>query len=200
MDSNPSYFSNCGENCPVESVSKYDVNNFIDALNSMGEGTYSLPTEAQWEYAARAGSTAAFANGDITENDSYQNPDPNLDAMGWYYYNSDADYSGCYSTSPISNCRGTHPVALKAPNAWGLYDMHGNVYEWCSDGYTTTYGVGPVPDSVTDPLGNPSSSGDVAKGGAWGTSNSSCRSANRYNPDSWDSNNRSIGFRLKWMP
>ena len=203
MDSNPSYFSNCGEDCPVESVSKYDANNFIDILNSMGEGTYSLPSEAEWEYAARAGSTTHFANGDMAEYDSVQNPDPNLDAMGWYYYNSDADYSGCVSTDSIyssSHCRGTHPVALKDTNAWGLYDMHGNVYEWCADGYSTTYGVGPVPDSVTDPIGNPSSSGHVAKGGCWVTSNESCRSANRYRPDSWDTHNRNIGFRLKWVP
>ncbi len=113
MGSNPSNFYNCGSNCPVEKVSWNDIQAFIEKLNQRGEGIYRLPTEAEWEYAARAGSTTAFANGGITERGcSY---DANLDAMGWYYGNAD----------------GTHPVAQKLPNAWGLYDMHGNVWEWC---------------------------------------------------------------------
>ncbi len=64
---NPSYFKDCGDNCPVEQVSWNDIQTFITKLNGMGQGTYALPTEAQWEYAARAGSTSAFANGAITE-------------------------------------------------------------------------------------------------------------------------------------
>jgi|GEM_PF-5713205 len=81
MGSNPSYFSTCGDNCPVEQVSWNDIQTFITALNSRGEGTYRLPTEAEWEYAARANSTTAFANGGIT-NTSCSPVDTNLDAMG----------------------------------------------------------------------------------------------------------------------
>ena len=81
MGSNPSYFSGC-PTCPVETVSWNDVQEFITKMNTRGEGTYSLPTEAQWEYAARAGSTTAFYNGGITE--LYCGYDPNLDAIGWY--------------------------------------------------------------------------------------------------------------------
>ncbi len=201
MGSNPSYFSNCGDDCPVEQVSRYDAHQFIEALNDMEEGTYALPTEAQWEYAARAGTTTAFANGDIDETASYYTPDPNLDVIGWYSGNSEANYSGCYSSSPpIRRCTGTQPVAQKDANAWGLYDMHGNVYEWCKDGYTTKYGSENGTDSVTDPIGNPSSSGQVAKGGAWNTSNATCRSANRYSPKSYITDSENIGFRLKWLP
>lgn len=112
MGSNPSWFSDCGDDCPVEEVSWDDVQEFITELNKLGQGTYRLPTEAEWESAARAGSMTAFANGDITETGSGY--DPNLDAMGWYSCNSDSK---------------THPVAQKQPNAWGLYDMHGNVWE-----------------------------------------------------------------------
>jgi formylglycine-generating enzyme required for sulfatase activity len=84
MGNNPSYFSNCGDDCPVEQVSWHDAQAFITALNHALEGTtrYALPTEAQWEYAARAGSTTAFANGEITHTGSGY--DPVLDSMGWY--------------------------------------------------------------------------------------------------------------------
>jgi len=111
MGSNPSYFSGC-PTCPVEWVSWDDVQSYITKMNLRGEGTYSLPTEAQCEYAARAGSTTAFANGEITE--LVCEYDPKLDAIGWYCYNSDSK---------------THAVGQKSPNAWGLYDMSGNVME-----------------------------------------------------------------------
>jgi hypothetical protein len=86
MGSNPSYFGACGNDCPVESVSWEDAQGFIHALNALNEGTYRLPTETEWEYACRAGSTTAFANGDITVTGCAY--DPNLDAMGWYCYNA----------------------------------------------------------------------------------------------------------------
>ena len=198
MDSNPSYFSNCGEDCPVEQVSRYDAHKLIDVLNSMGEGTYALPTEAQWEYAARAGTTTAFSNGDINETTYTVEYDPNLDPIGWYAYNSDATYSGCYK-KVLAGCFGTQPVAQKYANAWGLYDMHGNVYEWCEDGYNTKYGSTNGTDSVTDPVGNRSSSSGVVHGGSWYNDAASCRSANRYKYDPY-SKDEIIGFRLKWLP
>ena len=182
MGSNPSHFKNCGDDCPVESVSWDDTQSFITALNALGEGTYRLPTEAQWEYACRAGSTRAFANGGIT---AYQemydcNNDPNLSAMGWYCYNSDNK---------------THPVAQKQANAWGLYDMHGNVWEWCQDWYGT-YPSG----SVTDPVGPTSGSYRVIRGGGWTGSARYCRSANRHalTPDFRDYIDR--GFRVALLP
>ncbi|MFC1859131.1 formylglycine-generating enzyme family protein, partial [Thermodesulfobacteriota bacterium] len=157
MGNNPSHFANCGDNCPVEYVSWEDVHLFIAELNNRGEGTYRLPTEAEWEYAARAGSTTAFANGDITETDCGH--DPNLDAMGWY----------CGNGASI-----THLFAQKQLNAWGLYDMHGNVWEWCQDWYGT-YPSG----SMVDPQGPSNGSHRVARGGSWYHSAGYCRSAIR---------------------
>ena len=116
MGSTPSYFTGCST-CPVEQVSWNDVQDYIAQMNTRGdEGTYSLPTEAQWEYAARAGSTTAFYNGGITE--TGEGYDPNLNAIGWYWYNAGSQ---------------TRPVAGKTPNTWGLYDMPGNVWELCQD-------------------------------------------------------------------
>ncbi len=196
MGSNPSYFSSCGDNCPVEQVSWDDVQGFIAALNRRGEGTYRLPTEAEWEYAARAGSSTAFANGGITAVDYSCGYDPNLDAMGWYCGNSGVTYSGCYDASSWGgpSCAGTHPVAKKQANGWGLYDMHGNVWEWVQDWYDT-YSTG----SVTDPAGSNSGSYRVERGGGWYSNARNCRSAkrSRYVPDY---RNGLLGLRLLLPP
>jgi len=176
MGSNPSYFSGCST-CPVEKVSWDDVQSYINKMNLRGEGTYSLPTEAQWEYAARAGSTTAFANGGITE--AGCGHDPNLDAMGWYCGNSG---------------KKAHPVAQKTPNAWGLYDMSGNVYEWCQDWY------GNYPSSsVTDPTGPSSGSVRVLRGGSWDIDARYCRSADR-DADTPGYRGNNLGFRLARTP
>ena len=178
MGSNPSFFTACGLDCPVETVSWNETQNFIDALNA-GEGRancnttpntcYSLPTESQWEYAARAGTVTAFYSGDITNTAC---SDSNLDAIGWY----------CDST--------THPVAQKAPNNWGLYDMSGNVYERCSDWYGT-YPAGPV----TDPTGAAAGSFRVSRGGDWLSNATAARLAFRnFNQPGYSSS--SLGFRL----
>jgi formylglycine-generating enzyme required for sulfatase activity len=172
MGSNPSNFSSCGDDCPVDKVSWEDAQEFIEKLN-MHENTnrYKLPTEAQWEYAARAGSTTALANGNLVEIGCTM--DTNLNEMGWYCGNADSK---------------THPVAQKQANDWGLFDMHGNVWEWCSDWY------GSYPDiSVTDPEGASSGSARVQRGGSWGNSAQYSRSAGRSfeTPDY-----RFIGLRL----
>jgi formylglycine-generating enzyme required for sulfatase activity len=175
MGSNPSFFKNCGEDCPVESVSWEDIQEFIKKLNQReSEYQYRLPTEAEWEYAARAGSDSAFANGGISELECGY--DANLAVMGWYCGNGGVDYKGCYDDSDYggSKCAGPHPVADKAPNAWGLYDMHGNVYEWCQDWYDD-YPNG----SVADPDGPSSGAARVLRGGSWDYFAAYCRSANR---------------------
>jgi formylglycine-generating enzyme required for sulfatase activity len=171
---NPSHFQNCGLDCPVEFVSWNDCQEFIRLLNRReGCDTYRLPTEAEWEYACRAGSQAAFASGSITETGCGHAP--NLDAIGWYCGNSD---------------RTPHPVAQKSPNALGLYDMHGNMWEWCEDWY------GPYPrDHVTDPTGPPSGSGRVLRGGGWHEDAGDCRSAIRVGRFP-DGKAGTLGFRL----
>ena len=146
MGSNPSRFKDCGPNCPVETVSWNDAQGFIRRLNSRSGGTrYRLPTEAEWEYAARAG----------TGGDRYGN----LDAIAWYDGNSGDR---------------THPVGRKAPNAWGLYDMLGNVWEWVED-WSGDYPGG----SVTDPRGPRSGSDRGNRGGGWGSYAGGCRAPNR---------------------
>ena len=178
MGTNPSYFKKCGVNCPVEQVSWNDVQTFIHELNRQeGRSTYRMPTEAEWEYAARAGSTTAFANGRISE--TAYGHDSNLNLVGWNYHNAN---------------KKTHPVAQKQPNAWGLYDMHGNVWEWCQDWYGD-YPAGPV----TDPAGPPRSSGRVTRGGCLEDFAGSCSSANR----NWVApgiRGYGLGFRLARIP
>jgi formylglycine-generating enzyme required for sulfatase activity len=174
MGSNPSHFSNCGDDCPVEKVSWDDCQDFIRKLNGMvSGGNFRLPTEAEWEYACRAGTTGLYAG--------------DLDAMGWYGNNSgnkpiDAlaiwnelkDW-GKYGQRILDNGCRTHSVATRQPNAWGLYDMHGNVWEWCQDWYSD-YPSG----SVTDSTGPSSGSFRVLRGGCWDVIAGRCRSALRY--------------------
>jgi formylglycine-generating enzyme required for sulfatase activity len=175
MGSNPSKFAGC-PTCPVENVSNDDIQEYVALINLRGEGTYSLPTEAQWEYAARAGSTTAFYNGGLTNWKCLY--DPSLDIIGWYCYNSGDE---------------THPVAQKTPNGWGLYDMSGNVWELCYDEYGT-YPSG----AVTDPMGPPDSC-QVRRGGSWKASPGYCRSAYR-NCTFLGGAGGTIGFRLTRQP
>jgi formylglycine-generating enzyme required for sulfatase activity len=124
---------------------------------------YRLPTEAEWEYACRAGTTTATANGPLTT-PRCEPLDPSLNAMAWYCGNSDGDGSYC-----------RHPVGLKQPNTWGLYDMHGNVSEWCWDWY------GPYPtEPIVDPLGSATGYYHVIRGGDFASLAQDCRSARRY--------------------
>ncbi|ETR67126.1 MAG: hypothetical protein OMM_05309 [Candidatus Magnetoglobus multicellularis str. Araruama] len=169
MGSNPSHFSRCGGNCPVEKVSWSDVQNFIKRLNmkSRLQG-FRLPTEAEWEYACRSGG----------KNELYCGGG-NIDVLGWYGNNSRLK---------------THPVGLKQPNGLGLYDMSGNVWEWCSDWY------GNYPDiSVTDPGGASSGSYRVIRGGGWSGYAQYCRSAERSS-GSPGSRHYYLGLRLSRTP
>jgi formylglycine-generating enzyme required for sulfatase activity len=152
MGVNPSLFQECGEDCPVENVSWDDAQNFIRKLNQMEKTEkYRLPTEAEWEYACRAGSTQCYCFGD---------KESELRQYAWYADNSE---------------RSTHPGGRLKPNAWGFYDMHGNVYEWCQDRYGQ-YPLGPV----TDPKGPSSGEYRVLRGGSWDSEARDVRSASRH--------------------
>ncbi len=139
MGSNPSNFMNCGISCPVENVSWFMAQAFIRKLNQIeGTNKYRLPTEAEWEYGCRAGTMTRYSFGDGVDG---------LPDYAWYNKNSAGR---------------THPVAQKKPNAWGLYDMHGNVWEWCMD-WHDDYPTG----AVTDPRGPSSGQHRVMRGGSW---------------------------------
>ena len=171
MGSNPSNLK--GADLPVEQVSWTEAMEFCRKLTEreraagrLPEGyAYTLPTEAQWEYACRAGTTGNYAG--------------DLNSMGWYTHNS-------------GNM--THHVGQKQANAWGLFDMHGNVWEWCLDWYSIYPG-----GSVTDPIGPSSGTNRVNRGGSWSYTALSCRSATRswYAPGT---RLNTLGFRLALAP
>ncbi len=184
MGNNPSSFSTCGSDCPVEKVSWWDSIAYCNQLSSNQgltqcytltgcTGTpgvsgytctgvtfagltctgYRLPTESEWEYAARAGTTTGTYNGTSTLI-GYEQPNTVLDTIAWFYGNSASK---------------TQAVKGKTPNAWGLYDMLGNVWEWTGDLYGT------YPGTVTDPTGATSGSGPVLRGGGWSGRSESTR-------------------------
>jgi formylglycine-generating enzyme required for sulfatase activity len=164
MGSNPSNFK--GNNLPVEKVSWNDAVEFCEKLSHQEGKTYRLPTEAEWEYACRAGTTTPFYFGQTISTDQ-----ANYD--GNYTYGSGR--KGIYRQK-------TTAVGSFAPNAFGLYDMHGNVWEWCSDWYGENYYSS---SPGVDPQGPASGSYRVLRGGSWGYSPGHCRSASRgrHTPD-----------------
>ena len=174
MGTNPSPFSGCGR-CPVERVSWDDVQEFVAKLNERaGTSRYRLPTEAEWEYAARAGSREDTYEGDLS---SPLGKSPVLEPIAWYRGNSESR---------------THPVGEKAPNAWGLHDMLGNVSEWVQD--TDGYYPG---GSVTDPQGSDNDylGTRVIRGGAWEDFPRNCRAAARADAQPYE-RYYARGFRL----
>ena len=165
MGGNPSHFR--GTSLPVETVSWVDCQDFIRRLNAKNGEAFRLPTEAEWECACRADTHTKFSFGDSNSE---------LGAYAWYLQNSGNE---------------THPVGQKRPNGWGLYDMHGNVWEWCED----KYGAYPT-GSVTNPTGPETRSlHRVYRGGCWRYSAASCRAANRAEGDQ-GGQSRYLGFRL----
>jgi formylglycine-generating enzyme required for sulfatase activity len=179
MGRNPSYLKNAGLDAPVEQVSWDDCQAFLKKLCQMEgvpEGTYRLLTEAEWEYACRAGTQTPFCYGN------------DLDASmanfnGNYPYG--AGEKGVYRWTTVA-------VGSFRPNAWGLYDMHGNVWEWCRDWGPSSYASG----SQTDPLGPLSGTGRVHRGGNWDYGAWDCRSANRRGSTPVLSRGNLLGFRL----
>jgi len=172
MGSVPSHWQDADR--PVEQVSWEDAVEFCRKLSALpaerqAGRVYRLPTEAEWEYACRAGTDTKYSFGD---------DESRLDEYGWYDGNSGNQ---------------THPVGKKKPNGWGLFDMHGNVWEWCSD----LYGEYPK-GAVTDPQGPSGASARVFRGGSWLSTARYCRSANRSG--SGPSFRPSLGFRLALSP
>jgi formylglycine-generating enzyme required for sulfatase activity len=170
---NPSYFK--GSRRPVEMVSWKDCQQFLNKLNRQPghrAGKFRLPTEAEWEYACRARTTTRFYFGD---------DERELGQYAWYDKNSRSQ---------------THPVGGKIPNAWGLYDMHGNVIEWCADWYCDEY----YTHSPTDnPLGPVKGENYVLRGGSWGFPSAYCRSASR-NSHELEARRYYLGLRLALDP
>jgi formylglycine-generating enzyme required for sulfatase activity len=169
MDNNPSRFK--GPKNPVETVSWDDCQKFLEKLNAkIGKqgGKFELPTEAQWEYACRAGSTTRYCFGD---------EESGLDEFGWYAANADGK---------------THAVGQKKPNAWGLYDMHGNVSEWCQDWYDSGAYAGSLKE---DPKGPATGLYRVYRGGSCRYPAVDCRSAWRSSYEPGDRQG-SLGFRI----
>ncbi len=167
MASNPSMFKACGDDCPVENISWVDVQEFIRRINQKeGVNKYRLPSEAEWEFACRAGSVTKDAPG---------GKEDEFGDYAWYDANSD---------------RKTHSVATKKPNAWGLYDMHGNVSEWCQDWYDD------YPEAVAiDPKGPSSGQHKVLRGGSW-LGSTATLSSNFRGEDYAVVRCNDIGFRL----
>ena len=154
IGNNPSEFK--GPKNPVDSVGWEDCRDFLKTLNEKFANTpvkFSLPTEAQWEYACRAGSKSRYYYGD---------EDAKLAEFAWFNDNSEEK---------------THPVGQKKPNAWGLYDMHGNLFQWCADWYDGDYYKS---SPASDPCGPSSGSLHVDRGGCWNSLARGCCSAFRH--------------------
>ena len=170
MGENPSEFTS--DTRPVEEVSFDDVQAFLEKLEKEIPGIgLALPSEAQWEYACRAGSTTAIYTGELAI--LGMNNAPALDPIAWYGGNSGVDFdldhgfdSSDWPEKQYDHKKaGTRPVGLKLPNSWGLYDMLGNVWEWCQDG-PRDYEAEPV----VDPSGPMDGSQRVLRGGSWSNS------------------------------
>lgn len=142
MGNNPSEFKNCGDSCPVEKVSWNEVHEFIRKLNAKSGKQYRLPSEAEWEYACRAGEQHEYCGSS------------NVERVAWY---------GAYESLAGNSADTTHPVAGRQANAFGLYDMSGNVYEWVEDSYHDSYTGAPSDGSVWQD----DDAKRVVRGGSW---------------------------------
>lgn len=179
MGNNPSHFK--GDDRPVENVSWDDCQMFIQKVNAQLNCGARLPTEAEWEYACRAGTTTSLPSGENLVVLGANNG-RGLNSIAWYSGNSSVgfelsngiDSSGWKEREFYGSRAGTHPVGQKAANSWGYYDMVGNVWEWCQDRYGD-YPTG----SITDPQGPASGVIRVLRGGGWCFNARNCRSASR---------------------
>jgi formylglycine-generating enzyme required for sulfatase activity len=167
MGSNPSRFSRCGLDCPVENVSWEDANLFIEALNHKTGKQYRLPSDAEWEYACRAGGVHSMYCGNGT----------NPDRLSWYRENSDDQ---------------PHAVAMRQPNAWQMYDMSGNVWEWVQDCWHDSYTGAPEDGSAWD---EPGCNTRVIRGGSAYNKEIGLRAANRMDAPAVTQYSK-LGFRI----
>ncbi len=165
MGYNPSYFYSCGDDCPVDGVSWIEAQEFIRLLNKKTGKSYSLPSEAEWEYACHAGEQQEYCGSD------------NIDSVAWYNANSFFK---------------THPVAQKQPNAFGLYDMSGNVIEWILDTAEHTYTGAPKDGRAWfhDPPGR-----DL-RGGSWANGPDDERATKRTGAPNFHQDSPRVGFRI----
>ncbi len=173
MGDNPSRYQECGLDCPVETVDYVRIREFLSQLGASGE-RFRLPTEAEWEYACRAGRRTAFGQGPAISSElaNFDGRDPHPGAE-----------PGPYRAAPT-------PVGSFPPNDWGLYDMSGNVWEWCEDEHC------PYPDApVVDPLGSCGAVLRVIRGGSWYYGPDSARCGLRYTHRPVD-DGPSLGFRV----
>ncbi len=202
MGKNPSYFDQAGSDAPVEGVSWTEASLFCQKIQQLSgfsvfriEGANQprcrLPKETEWEYACRAGARTPLYTGTLTIKG--ENNSPELDAIAWYGGNSGVNYGGAFASinwpeKHYNHTRaGTHPVMQKQPNAWGLYDMLGNVAEWCEADY---------PDQLTaSPVAPRTTSSQIIRGGSWNSAAQHCRCAQR---NELDPNSRHVyfGFRI----
>ena len=188
MGNNPSYFK--GKNRPVEKVSWNDATKFCQKLSKKTGRDYRLPSEAEWEYACRAGTKTPFYFGETINTDlaNYRGTD-----------NKEYGFSGSHGRGPKGEYREqTTDVRNFPPNSFGLYDMHGNVFEWCQDVWHNNYDGAPVDGSAWVNGGN--SSDRVLRGGSWYFNPRLCRSANRGSYISDETVINDIGFRLVSFP
>ncbi len=196
MGSNPAYFTGDLDR-PVEQVSWHDAVAYCTKLteNESKAGrlpagyVYRLPTEAEWEYACRGGTTTRFSHGD----------DPGYAKLGWYCWYWDNSYT-TYEPLGVSykiddKYYATQKVGTRLPNPWGVHDMHGNVWEWCLDWWADRLPGG----SLTDPQGPAMGSSRLVRGGGWRNGGSSCRSAYRIG-SSPDVRDYYVGFRVLLAP
>jgi formylglycine-generating enzyme required for sulfatase activity len=175
MGGNPSHFRNCGDNCPIEHVSWNDAQDFIQRLNSKTGKQYRLPSEAEWEYACRAGEQQEFCGSN------------NIDSVAWYGSYGDQGSLGGNSGQT------THPVATKQANAWGLYDMTGNVWEWVEDSWHDNYNDAPTDGSAWAGDGK----SRMYRGGSWLGGMWLARASNRFGDiPEFNDPNFNTGFRL----
>jgi formylglycine-generating enzyme required for sulfatase activity len=190
LESNPAYFKDRpdSDRRPVEQVSWYDAIEFCARLSKLTVREYRLPSEAEWEYACRAGTTTAFHFGETITTDlaNYRGTDLEIEKKV---------YPGNYGRGPKGIYREeTTPVGyFKVANDFGLYDMHGNVWEWCADDWHDNYDGAPTNGSVWIENGNDNRS--PLRGGSWFNDPGRCRSAYRGYPDRRD-DGKAYGFRV----
>jgi formylglycine-generating enzyme required for sulfatase activity len=183
LKTDPSEFN--GDELPVETVSWHDAVEFCDRLSAHTKRQYRLPSEAEWEYACRAGTTTPFYYG--------QTITPELAAYNHKYSYQDGPTGESLSQTTTV---GQYPY----PNAWGLSDMHGNVYEWCADDWHDNYRNAPVDGSAWIDKTAESAFGKVIRGGSWSINPQYCRSASRFNYFIAHDSFNFIGFRIVYVP